>query len=102
MDYQQAQELAPNDKSINLRLSVVYNDLGIMEYKDRKYHRAEEYFSLAISLNITVSAFYLSRARSRYMQEVGAICVQAFFHCYFYNFILWKVPTKESVSSEIY
>lgn len=69
LDYQQAQELAPNDKSINLRLSVVYNDLGIMEYKDRKYHRAEEYFSLAISLNITVSAFYLSRARSRYMQE---------------------------------
>ncbi|XP_057317416.1 tetratricopeptide repeat protein 16-like [Hydractinia symbiolongicarpus] len=69
LDYQQAQELAPNDKSINLRLSVVYNDLGIMEYKDRKYDRAEEYFSLAISLNITVSAFYLSRARSRYMQE---------------------------------
>ena len=59
------------DSSISLRLSVVYNELGILEYKDRKYYRAEDYFSLAISHNTNVAAYYLSRARSRYMQEVS-------------------------------
>ena len=69
LDYQQAQELDPFDKGISLRLSIVYNELGIIEYKDRKYYKAENYFSLAISHNPTVSVYYVSRGRSRYMGE---------------------------------
>lgn len=75
LDYQQADELEANDSTLNdsvsRRLSVVYNQLGLAEYSDRKYYRAEDYFSLAISHNCRNPLFYLSRARSRYMQEVN-------------------------------
>lgn len=75
LDYQQAEELeaavpTTTDKSVSKRLSVVYNQLGVAEYADRKYNRAEDYFSLAVAHNCKNSLFYLSRARARYMQEV--------------------------------
>lgn len=70
LDYQQAEEIDTNNKSVALRLSVVYNQMGLNEYASRKYYRSEDYFSLAIAHDCRNAIFYLSRARARYMQEV--------------------------------
>lgn len=70
LDYQQADELSPNDNNVSLRLSVVYNEFALLDYKEHKYSSAEDYFSQAIDSNPTVPLYYLSRARSRYMQKV--------------------------------
>jgi len=69
LDYQQADELSPNDDNVSLRLSVVYNEFALLDYKEHKYSSAEDYFSQAIDSNPTVPLYYLSRARSRYMQK---------------------------------
>jgi len=69
LDYQQAEEIDTDNKSVALRLSVVYNQMGLNEYASRKYYRSEDYFSLAIAHDCRNAIFYLSRARARYMQE---------------------------------
>ena len=69
-DYLQALDLDESDESVKCKLANVYNDLGIMEYNGGSYQQAEEFFSVAISYNPSVSSFYASRARSRYMLKV--------------------------------
>jgi len=66
-DYLQALDIDESDDSVKCKLANVYNDLGIMEYNGGNYQQAEEFFSVAISYNPSVSSFYASRARSRYM-----------------------------------
>ena len=70
-DYLQAFEIDQSDEVIKYRLASVYNDLGILEYQERRYTQAEEFFSVAISYNPKMSAFYVSRAKARYMLEVS-------------------------------
>lgn len=70
LDYQQAEELDPFEKSISLRLSTVYNELGKLEYKDKKYYKAENYLSLAIAHDPKVVNSYTMRAKSRYMMDM--------------------------------
>lgn len=69
LDYQQALELDSSDESILLRVSITYNELGLIEYDARKYVEAEEFFCSAIYHNPTVAVYYTSRAKSRYMIE---------------------------------
>ena len=70
-DYNQALELDVKDSSVKVRLSVVYNELGLLTYADKRYVQAFEYFDLAIQNNPKVAVYYTSRARARYMLEVG-------------------------------
>eukprot|EP00795_Rhopilema_esculentum_P010263 gene10263-18957_t len=68
-DYLEALEIDPTNSTIKSRLAAVYNDLGILEYHERRYQQAEEFFSVAISYNPSISSYYVSRARTRYMLE---------------------------------
>ncbi|XP_046845454.1 tetratricopeptide repeat protein 16-like [Xenia sp. Carnegie-2017] len=68
-DYNQALELDPKDSSIKVRLSVVYNELGLLSYTDKRYDDAYQYFDVAIGYNPKVAIYYTSRARARYMLE---------------------------------
>lgn len=68
-DYQQALEMDSNDWSVRCRLSVVYNEFGILEYYDRHYLEAIDHLTTSIHYNPRVGAYYLSRARARYMIE---------------------------------
>jgi tetratricopeptide (TPR) repeat protein len=69
-DYNQAFEIDPKDCSVKVRLSAVYNELGLLSYADKRYVQAFEYFDLAIQCNPKVAVYYTSRARARYMLEV--------------------------------
>ncbi|KAK2567014.1 Tetratricopeptide repeat protein 16 [Acropora cervicornis] len=68
-DYQQALEMDSSDWSVRCRLSVVYNEFGILEYYDRHYLEAIDHLTTSIHYNPRVGAYYLSRARARYMIE---------------------------------
>lgn len=68
-DYQQALEMDGSDWAIRCRLSVVYNEFGILEYYDRHYLEAIDHFTTSIQFNPRIGAYYLSRARARYMIE---------------------------------
>ena len=69
-DYQQALEMDSSDWSVMCRLSVVYNEFGILEYYDRHYLEAIDHLTTSIQYNPRIGAYYLSRARARYMIEV--------------------------------
>lgn len=69
-DYQQAHEMDPTDMSVLSRLSVVFNEFGILEYYERHYLEAIDYLSTALQYNPKIAAYYLSRGRARYMIEV--------------------------------
>lgn len=69
-DYNQALDIDDKDCSVKVRLSVVYNELGLLSYADKRYIQAFEYFDLAIQYNPKVAVYYMSRARARYMLEV--------------------------------
>ncbi len=69
-DYNQALEIDGKDCTVKVRLSVVYNELGLLSYADKRYVQAFEYFDLAIQYNPKVAVYYTSRARARYMLEV--------------------------------
>lgn len=71
-DYLQALDMDQSDMAVKFKLANVYNDLGIIEYDERRYQQADEFFSVAISYDPRVSSFYASRARARYMLEVCA------------------------------
>ncbi|KAJ7378083.1 Tetratricopeptide repeat protein 16 [Desmophyllum pertusum] len=68
-DYQQALEMDSSDWSVRCRLSIVYNEFGILEYYDRHYLEAIDYLTTCIRYNPRIGAYYLSRARARYMLE---------------------------------
>ena len=72
-DYNQALEIDPKDSSIKVRLSVIYNELGLLSYAEKRYVQAFEYFDMAIQYNPKVAVYYTSRARARYMLEVCLI-----------------------------
>ena len=69
-DYHQALELDPLDAAIKVRLSVVYNELGLLNYSEKRYTESFDYFDMAIQSNPSVAVYYTSRARARYMLEV--------------------------------
>lgn len=69
-DYQQALEMDNSDWSVRCRLSIVYNEFGILEYYDRHYLEAIDHLTTCIGYNPRIGAYYLSRARARYMIEV--------------------------------
>ena len=73
-DYQQALEMDSSDWSVRCRLSIVYNEFGILEYYDRHYLEAIDHLTTCIRYNPRIGAYYLSRARARYMIEV-CVCV---------------------------
>ncbi|CAH3178018.1 unnamed protein product, partial [Porites evermanni] len=68
-DYQQALEMDSSDWSVRCRLSIVYNEFGILEYYDRHYLEAIDHLTTSIQYNPRIGAYYLSRARARYMIE---------------------------------
>ena len=59
-----------SDWSVRCRLSIVYNEFGILEYYDRHYLEAIDHLTTCIRFNPRIGAYYLSRARARYMIEV--------------------------------
>ena len=69
-DYQQALEMDSSDWSVRCRLSIVYNEFGILEYYDRHYLEAIDHLTTCIQYNPRIGAYFLSRARARYMIEV--------------------------------
>ena len=69
-DYQQALEMDSSDWSVRCRLSIVHNEFGILEYYDRHYLEAIDHLTTSIQYNPRIGAYYLSRARARYMIEV--------------------------------
>ena len=77
-DYQQALEMDSSDWSVRCRLSIVYNEFGILEYYDRHYLEAIDHLTTCIRYNPRIGAYYLSRARARYMIEVQCITCN---HC---------------------
>ncbi|XP_041756647.1 tetratricopeptide repeat protein 16 isoform X2 [Coregonus clupeaformis] len=63
-DYQQAEEITPDDQFIWIRLAVIHNTLGTNCYQDRKYQEAADKFSEAINYNPGVSRYYENRAKA--------------------------------------
>lgn len=59
-----------SDWPVRCRLSIVYNEFGILEYYDRHYLEAIDHLTTSIQYNPLIGAYYLSRARARYMIEV--------------------------------
>ncbi|MBN3299484.1 TTC16 protein, partial [Amia calva] len=64
-DYQQAEELDPEDWTIWTRLAVVHNTLGLCDHEARKYQEAADKFSVAIKYNPCVSQYYENRGKTR-------------------------------------
>lgn len=69
-DYLQALEMDPENQAVKSRLSIVYNEFGILDYYDRHYLESIDHLTAAIRFNPRIAAYYLSRARARYMIEV--------------------------------
>ncbi|MBN3323896.1 ATL2 protein, partial [Atractosteus spatula] len=69
-DYQQAEEMDPEDRAVWSRLALVHNSLGLLE----KDQAAADRFSLAIRYNPGVSQYFENRgkARLRLGDEEGA------------------------------
>ncbi|XP_019907796.2 tetratricopeptide repeat protein 16 isoform X2 [Esox lucius] len=63
-DYQQAEEISPDDQVIWVRLAVVHNTLGTQCYQDQKYREAADRFSEAIKYSPGVSQYYENRAKA--------------------------------------
>ncbi|XP_051980275.1 tetratricopeptide repeat protein 16 [Xyrauchen texanus] len=63
-DYQQAEEMDPNNTTIWLRLSMIHNTLGLHSYNDKKYKEAADRFSLAIQYSPGVVQYYENRAKA--------------------------------------
>ncbi|XP_025060794.1 tetratricopeptide repeat protein 16 isoform X2 [Alligator sinensis] len=70
-DYQQALELSPWDMSLQRRVSMLLDKLGMRELRRRRYQQAESYFSNAIDCDPRLPRYFLHRAKSRMgLQEV--------------------------------
>ncbi|XP_067868444.1 tetratricopeptide repeat protein 16-like [Heterodontus francisci] len=65
LDYEQAQELDPEDWRIQIRIAAINNEKGLMEHENRNYQQAEKQFTSAIDSNPHVSQYYLHRAKTR-------------------------------------
>ncbi|XP_077162263.1 tetratricopeptide repeat protein 16 isoform X2 [Paroedura picta] len=70
-DYQQALEVGPIDAGLQKRISWLYNEMGLQEFRKRRYPEAEAYFSQAIERNPLEVQHYLHRCKTRmFLQEV--------------------------------
>ncbi|XP_062930230.1 tetratricopeptide repeat protein 16-like [Mobula hypostoma] len=65
LDYEQAQELDPEDWRIQIRIAAVNNEKGLLSHQNRNYQEAEERFTTAIEGNPCMSQYYLNRAKTR-------------------------------------
>ncbi|XP_026199471.1 tetratricopeptide repeat protein 16 isoform X2 [Anabas testudineus] len=63
-DYQQAEEMQPDDPAVRLRLGVLHNTLGSLCFQDGRFHEAAAMFSLAIRYNPTASRYYENRSKA--------------------------------------
>ncbi|XP_067294209.1 tetratricopeptide repeat protein 16 isoform X2 [Pseudorasbora parva] len=63
-DYQQAEEMDPDNTAIWLRLAVFHNTMGLHSYGDKKYQEAADKFSVAIRYNPCVIQYYENRAKA--------------------------------------
>lgn len=63
-DYQQAEEMDPDNTAIWLRLAVFHNTMGLHSYDDKKYQEAADKFSVAIRYNPVVVQYYENRAKA--------------------------------------
>nr|XP_020648973.1 tetratricopeptide repeat protein 16 [Pogona vitticeps] len=70
-DYRQALELKPLAPSLQKRVARLHNEMGLQEFRERRYPQAESLFSQAIEHNPRELKYYLHRAKSRmFLQEV--------------------------------
>ncbi|XP_072096057.1 tetratricopeptide repeat protein 16-like isoform X2 [Mobula birostris] len=65
LDYEQAQELDPEDWRIQIRIAAVNNEKGLLSHQNRNYQEADERFTTAIEGNPCMSQYYLNRAKTR-------------------------------------
>ncbi|XP_078282420.1 tetratricopeptide repeat protein 16-like [Rhinoraja longicauda] len=74
LDYEQAQELDPDDWRIQIRIAAINNEKGLLDHHHRKYQQAEKRFTTAIEGNPYMSQYYLHRAKARevLMQVAGS------------------------------
>ncbi|XP_016383352.1 tetratricopeptide repeat protein 16-like isoform X1 [Sinocyclocheilus rhinocerous] len=63
-DYQQAEEMDPDNTDIWLRLAVIHNTLGLHSYEDKNYQEAAGKFSVAIRYNPGEVHYYENRAKA--------------------------------------
>jgi len=72
-DYQQALEMKSADEIKN-RISVVYNEMGIVSYYEKLYDDAAAKFSMAIYNNNKLSQLYIHRATCFYVTKAMKNC----------------------------
>ncbi|XP_077087884.1 tetratricopeptide repeat protein 16-like isoform X2 [Siphateles boraxobius] len=63
-DYQQAEEMDPDNTVIWLRLAVIHNTMGLHSYENKKYQEAAGKFSVAIRYNPGEVHYYENRAKA--------------------------------------
>ncbi|XP_060763912.1 tetratricopeptide repeat protein 16 [Neoarius graeffei] len=63
-DYQQAEELDPQNPSIWFRLAVIHNTLGLHSYENLNFQEAADKFSVAIKYNPGAAQYYGNRAKA--------------------------------------
>nr|XP_056716148.1 tetratricopeptide repeat protein 16 [Euleptes europaea] len=69
-DYKQALEVGPIDPGLQKRIARLHNELGLQEFRKRRYPEAETYFSHAIENNPLEPQHYLHRCKTRmFLQE---------------------------------
>ncbi|KAK2845617.1 hypothetical protein Q7C36_010471 [Tachysurus vachellii] len=79
-DYQQAEELDPQNTVIWLRLAVIHNTLGLHSYENLNFQEAADKFSLAIKYNPGIPQYYGNRVKAlfklQHMEEAtqDAVC----------------------------
>ncbi|TRY95844.1 hypothetical protein DNTS_021381 [Danionella cerebrum] len=63
-DYEQAEEMDPDNTIIWLRCAVIYNKLGLHCYESKNYLEAADKFSAAINYDPGVAQYYANRAKA--------------------------------------
>lgn len=70
-DYLQALEMKPHNPSLQRRVALLYNEMGLQALRERRFAQAQLYFTNSIDNNPREYKFYLHRAKTRmYLQEV--------------------------------
>ena len=69
LDYEQAHEIDPNDKTINRRIGKICFEIAVEKYDQKEYEAATMDFQKAIQYVPTEVKYYLSRARTYYFME---------------------------------
>ncbi|XP_042193369.1 tetratricopeptide repeat protein 16 [Callorhinchus milii] len=69
LDYEQALDLDNKDHNIKDRIAIVRDELGLRDYKLRKYLDAEKNFTIAIQNSPRAAMYYLHRAKAQRFME---------------------------------